>query len=165
MAGNNDDTILSSLIIQAREYCEEYQRRKYITQELELYLDRFPVGGVIEFRDCSPIQSVKSITCTDINGAEVIVPAADYVLDNVSFINKIVLAYGKSWPSVALKPVNGIKVSFMAGFGDATAVPETVKWAMVLHMKLLYDDYSPDERRQLEAARDSLLSMNRVIPV
>ncbi|WP_242951294.1 hypothetical protein [Clostridium kluyveri] len=65
-----------------------------------------------------------------------------------------------------LQPVNGVRVRFTAGFGDnGESVTETVKWAMVLHMRLLYDDYKPDEKRKIEEARNSLLGMNRVIPI
>ena len=52
------------------------------------------------------------------------------------------------------------------GYGDTPdKVPETLKWAMILQMKLLYDDYRPEEKTKLEEARNALLSMNRVIPV
>lgn len=162
--GTNDDALITSLIKQAREYCEDYQGKKYITQTLEAYLDEFPDNS-IEFRDCSPVQSVESIKYTDYLGVEYTFDAANYSLDNVSFVNKIDLAYGKTWPTTTLKPTNGIKIRFVAGYGDALAVPETVKWAMVLHMRILYDDYRPDERQKLEQARDALLGMRRVVPV
>lgn len=161
ISGTDDDTIMSSLIAQAREYCEGYQGRKYITQTLEAFLDRFSCGS-IEFRDCSPVQSITSITYTDKDGRDATIAAADYNFDEVSFVNKIDLAYGKTWPAVELKPTNGIKITFVAGY---KTVPESVKWAMVLHMKLLYDDYKPDEQEKMERARDALLSMNRVVPV
>jgi len=161
ISGNDDDTIVMSLITQAREYCEGYQGKKYITQTLEAYLDEFPWGS-IEFRDCSPVQSVTSIIYTDKDGLATTLDVANYSLDNLSFVNKIDLNYNKTWPSVTLKSTNGIVIRFIAG---ATAAPETVKWAMVLQMKLLYDDYRPDEREKLERARDALLAMNRVMKV
>jgi len=160
-----DDTLMASLIKQAREYCEDYQGKKYITQTLELILDSFPDKNYIEFRACSPVQSITSIKYTDSEGTEYTMSFSDYILDNDSFINKVVLGYGKTWPSVILQPVSAIRIRFVAGYGDALAVPETVKWAMVLHMKLLYDDYKPDERERLEKARDALLEMRRVIPI
>ena len=163
-SGSDDDTLITRLITQAREWCEDFQGKKYITQTLEAYLDEFPTGS-IEFRDCSPVQSITSIIYTDKGGIDTIIAATDYSLDGVSFVHKIDLAYGITWPTVELKPTNGIKITFVAGYGVATAVPESVKWAMVLHMKLLYDDYRPDERTKLEQARDALLGMNRVIPV
>ena len=44
-------------------------------------------------------------------------------------------------------------------------VPETVKQAMTLDMKLGYDDYMPADRERMEKARDALLWMERVSAV
>ncbi len=163
---DEDDFVVMGLIKQAREYCEEYQGKKYINQTIEGYLDYFPSGnGNIEFRDCSPVQYVESIKYTDKDGIEHVFGQENYSLDNVSFVNQIYLNYGKSWPSTILKPQNGVKITFIAGFDSVSQIPETYKWAMILHMKLLYDDYKPEERAKLEQARDSLLNMERVIPV
>lgn len=163
-AAEEDDITILSLIKQAREYCEDYQSKKYIAQTLEAYLDQFPCGS-IEFRDCSPVQSITSIKYISCDGEENTFDDTNYSLDDVSFVNKIDLAYEKTWPSITLKQTNGIKIQFVAGYGNAEDVPESIKWAMVLHMKVLYDDYKPDERARLEKARDSLLGMRRVIPV
>lgn len=162
--GNADDDTVTSLIKQAREYCEEYQGKRYITQTLELVLDTFPAGN-IEFLAWSPVQSVASIKYTDSAGAEHTIDAGDYILDNESFVNRIVLANKKSWPTAELQPVNGARICFVAGYGDAAAVPETVKQAMVLHMKLFYDELMPADQERYEKRRDSLLGMRRVIPI
>jgi uncharacterized phiE125 gp8 family phage protein len=164
VSGVDDDIIITSLIKQAREYCEDIQGKKYITQTIEAYLDKFPHGS-IEFRNCSPTQSVTSIKYIDKDGVESIFPDTDYSLDNVSFVNKIDLNYSKSWPSDILKPTNGIIITFVAGYGGAANVPESVKWAIILQMRLLYDDYRPDDRIRIEKARDALLETKRVMPI
>jgi uncharacterized phiE125 gp8 family phage protein len=164
--GSDDDTILNGFIKQAREYCEGYQNKRYITQTLEMSLDRFPSANYIEFRDCSPVHSITSIKYTDKDGVESTFDAENYILDDVSFVNKVVLAYGKTWPDVTLLPVNGVKIQFIAGYGvTADKVPETVKIAMVLHIRLHYDDMRPEEKAKIEQARDALLGTNRVVPV
>jgi uncharacterized phiE125 gp8 family phage protein len=163
--GSDDDTILAGLIKQAMEYCEGFQNKRYITQTLELSLDRFPSVDYIEFRDCSPVQSITSIKYTDKAGVESTFDAANYILDDVSFVNKVVLAYDKEWPDDILRPVNGVKIEFVAGYGDATKVPESIKIAMVLHIRLLYDDMRPEEKVRIEQTRDALLGMDRVVPV
>jgi uncharacterized phiE125 gp8 family phage protein len=128
-------------------------------------LDSFPFKDYIEFRDCSPVQSITSIKYTDKDSVERTLLQSDYLLDDYSFVNRIVLAYGKAWPQCTLKSVNGIKVQFVAGFGDATKVPQSVIWAMVLHIQSLYENIKPEEKARLEKARDSLLGMRRVIPI
>ena len=172
----HNDTLVDSAIKQAREYCEGYQRRKFVTQTLELYLDRFPPCGKIEFLDCSPVQSITSIKYTDKDGTEHTINSSDYSLDNVSFVNKIDLAYGKTWPTDELKPTNGVVVNFIAGYPTTTEgegeeevtiaqVPESVKWAMAFHIKSIYDTHTPQERQDLERVRDIFLKMDRVMLV
>jgi uncharacterized phiE125 gp8 family phage protein len=164
--GSDDDIILLSMIKQAREFCEDFQNKKFITQTLEMVLDYFPEDNCISFENCSPVQSVESVKYYDTNGKEYIFDAGNYIVDTDSFVNRIVLGYCKLWPTIALQTANAVRIRFTAGFGDkAENIPETVKWAMILHMRLLYDDYKPDERTKIEEARNSLLSMNRVIPV
>lgn len=163
--GEDNDTIIGSLIKQAREFCEDYQGKRLITQTLELVLDAFPTKSFIEFKNCSPVQSITSVKYTDYLNAESTMTATDYYLDNDSFVNRLVLAYNKQWPTNILKPTNGVRIRFVCGYGVAAAVPETVKQAMVLQMKLLYDDYRPEERDRIERARNALLGMNRVVQV
>jgi uncharacterized phiE125 gp8 family phage protein len=169
----HNDTLVESAIRQAREYCEVYQRRKFVTQTLELYLDRFPCGP-IEFIDCSPVQSVTSIKYTDKDGTEHTIDASDYSLDSVSFVNKIDLVYGKTWPTDELKPTNGVVIQFVAGYPTITEddgdeevtiaqVPESIKWAMVFHIKSIYDIHTPEERKDYERVRDVFLKMDRVM--
>ncbi len=157
------DEDISALITAAREWCEDYQGKKYITQTLELILDSFP--ETIEFRNCSPVQSITSIKYTDYTGLESTIETSEYILDNDSFVNRIVTSYGKAWPSVLLQAINGVRVRFIAGYGSESAVPQSVKQAMILQIRLLYNYYSPDEREKLERARDALLGMRRVVPV
>lgn len=164
--GNDDDILIMSLIKQAREYCENYQNRKYITQTLELVLDSFPQGNAIIFYNCSPVQKVESIKYYDANRQEYLFDENNYISDLDGFVGRAVLNRGKHWPTLELQSVNAVRVRLIAGYGDTPdKVPETVKWAMILQMKLLYDDYRPEEKTKLEEARNALLSMNRVIPV
>jgi uncharacterized phiE125 gp8 family phage protein len=157
------DPILPSLITQAREFCEDYQKKKYITQILELVLDRFPKTNYIEFTSTSPVQSITSIKYYDKDGTEHVVSSNDYILDNDSFVHRVFLKYLKLWPLDILQPYNAVRIRFVTGYGTASDVPESVKQAMVLQMKLLYDDYKPDEREKLEEARNALLGMRRVV--
>ena len=164
--GNDDDILIMSLIKQAREWCEDYQNRKYITQTLELVLDTFPNGNAIVFNSCSPVQKVESIKYYDENRQEYLFDESNYIADLDGFVNRVVLNRGKHWPRIELQSVNAIRIRVVAGYGDeGDKIPEAIKWAIILQMKLLYDDYRPEEKTKLEEARNALLSMNRVIPV
>jgi uncharacterized phiE125 gp8 family phage protein len=169
----HNDTLVDSAIRQAREYCEGYQRRKFVTQTLELYLDRFPPCGRIEFLDCSPVQSITSIKYIDKNGAEHTLDESDYIFDNVSFVSEIKPADGKTWPTDELKSTNSVIIRFVAGYPTVTEgegeeevtiaqVPESVKWAMNFHIKSIYDINTPEERKDYERVRDACLRGNKV---
>ncbi|EES91459.1 MULTISPECIES: hypothetical protein [Clostridium] len=89
-----------------------------------------------------------------------------YIVDTDSFINRIVIRNYKQWPNSSLETVNGVRIRFVAGFGDSPEdVPETVKWAMILHMRLLYDDYKPDERAKLEDKKNTLDKAGNLVKI
>uniref|UniRef100_A0A6H1ZJI5 Putative head-tail connector n=1 Tax=viral metagenome TaxID=1070528 RepID=A0A6H1ZJI5_9ZZZZ len=67
--------------------------------------------------------------------------ASDYIFDLKSEPGRIVLAYGKSWPTTVLRPANAVCVTFIAGYGDERSdVPKAVKQAMLLLIGDLYEN-------------------------
>jgi uncharacterized phiE125 gp8 family phage protein len=165
--GTDSDTIITSLIKQAREYAEDYQNKKYITQTLELVLDKFPDDDYIEFVNTTPVQSITSVKYFDTDGTDYTFDSANYALDTDSFVNKLHLKYQKLWPTTILQPYNGVRIRFICGYGEASAVPETFKQAMLIHIQLLYDinRYTESDIKRMESVRDRLLGMRRVIPI
>lgn len=164
----DDDALINALIVTAREYCEGFQNRKYITQTLELILDSFPLSKFIEFKDCSPIQSITSIKHKDHEGTETTWDADNYIVDADSFIGKAVLGYGKSWPSFTPYPVGAVRIQFVAGYGNASAVPSSVKQAMLLLVGHWYENReaaSKNISKEMELAVHALLSLGRAVPV
>lgn len=168
ITGGYDDDEMVSLLAQARQDCEHYQRRRFITQTLDVYLDKFPSSSVLELIDCSPVQSITHIKYTDYNGVTAEFPSTSYVLDNVSEVNRLVLSRNCSWPSVELAPVNGVVIRLIAGV-DAekvgnrivSSLPEAIKWAIELQMRIVYDN--PPNREDLMKARNQLLKPKRVM--
>lgn len=171
ITGTYDDVQIDSLIRQARQECEMYQRKKYFTQTLEIYLDDFPDKRYIDFVDCSPIQSIEFVKYTTDNNEIVVFEAENYYLDNVSEVNRLVLNRSAIWPYSSLIPANGVQIRVIAGVtaqkvGDiiVSTLPEAIKWAMELQMRVLYDN--PDNRDVLMNARNQLLkSAGRVMLV
>ncbi len=133
----DDDALITSLITAARQYCEQYQNRAYVTQTLELTLDEFP--DMPFDLPMPPLQSVTSIKYIDKDGLETTWDPANYIVDVDSQPGRIALAYGKTLPTVTLKPVNAVKIQFVAGYGATAAVPQTVKQAMLLLIGAWYE--------------------------
>jgi uncharacterized phiE125 gp8 family phage protein len=135
-----EDTLISDLISAAREYCEEYTRRALATQTIEAYLDRFPCGNDIKL-PYPPLQSVASVKYKNSDGVEkVMTEGIDYLVDLDSDIGRIVLSYGKTWPSFTAYPVNPITIRYVAGYSITNHIPRKVKQAMLIHIGYFFNN-------------------------
>lgn len=135
----DEDALISSLITAARQHAEHVTRRAFITQTWEVQMDGWPDGDTIEV-PLPPLQSVTSVSYYDAGGTEYTMPSTDYIVDTKSAPGRIVLAYGKSWPSTTLRPAAGVVVRFVGGYGSAASdVPAAIKAAMLLHIGALYE--------------------------
>lgn len=159
-----EDSTLNNLITTAREDCESFQNRAYITQTWGLWLDAWPRGDLIKI-PLPPLQSVSSVKYYGSDDTESTMATADYFVDTKSEPGRLALNYGKSWPSITLRPHNGICIEFVAGYGAAAAVPQKVKQAMLLHIKLGFDYHTPQDEEKTKNAINSLLWKDRVVPV
>jgi len=166
-----EDTLITGFIKAAREYCEGYQNRAYITQTWELLLDEFPDSP---FQLPLPplqwtIAADMSITYYDTALAPHIIATADYQVDVDSYKGRVCPAYGKSWPIVTLRPMNGVVVQFKAGYGDAAAdVPELVRLAIKVLAGHMYENReATDVKKHFEVpfAVHSLLGLDRILPL
>lgn len=140
---NAEDNLLAAYVSAARQACEGYQRRSYITQTWELALDAFPSAhaGEIELPR-PPIQSVTSIKYIDTDGAEITMATADYQVDVDSEPGRLFPAYGTRWPATRVVP-NAVRIRYVAGYAPTGApsvvdpagnVPEPVKQAMRFYL-------------------------------
>lgn len=160
----DDDELIAKYIVAAREYVEGITGRALITQTWDLFLDNCPKGQEIN-GFLLPLQSVQNITYTGADGATHIWDSANYVVDTTR--GRVILGYGKSWPSITLQPANGIKVRFTSGYGSASDVPMPIKHAILLLVGHFYEDreavvFRAGDARQLPFAVDDLLWPYRV---
>lgn len=131
----NEDVQLIEFITAAREYGEDYTRRAFATQTIEMMMDEFPYTDYIEL-PAPPLQSVTSVKYKDSAGVETTMTVNnDYIVDTDSDIGRIVLPYGATWPSFTAYSVNPIRIRYQAGY---TALPSVFKNAMLLHIGLMY---------------------------
>ena len=166
---NTEDTLLTSLTTTARKYCAGFQNRAYITQTWSLWLDNWPSGNSVRI-PLPPLQKINSVKYYGTDDAEHTMSATDYFTDDKSEPGRLVLAYGKSWPSASLRPANGVCIEFDAGYGDAAAdVPAEVKQAMLLLIGNWYENREATVTgiisREIEFAVRSLLWLDRVVPI
>ncbi len=162
----NSDALLANYLRVARQYVENCTRRALITQTWDAtFDDGWPMVDGVHRIDLpmQPVQSVTSVTYVDDSGATQTLATNQYVLrdtgpDNLAYIAP---AYGVSWPGVRTQP-QAVTVRYVAGYGTATAVPDSLRVAIMLHVELLFDR-NVTARELLEHARDSLLMPYRVV--
>ncbi|HWB00592.1 MAG TPA: head-tail connector protein [Pirellulales bacterium] len=136
---DDDDDLINSLITTAREYAETYTKRQFITATWQMTLDQFPVLGPQWSIIGAPIllpypklQSVGTITYTDMAGDVQTLDPSLYLVDTDSMPGRIVRAYAQPWPVIRPIP-QSVKIPFTAGYGDSPDdVPAKLKTAIKL---------------------------------
>ena len=149
------DAQLNILLPAARQWCENYQNRAYITQTWELALDKWPCERYIRLPR-PPLIEVVSVTVTDDEGSES--PFLDYTLDTYSEPARII----GEWPKGRLADTNGIVIEYTAGYGsNASDVPENIRQAIILLTVHWFENGQCDP----PPAVKWLLGQDRVVPV
>lgn len=159
-----EDAVLAGFITAAREYCEGYQNRAYITQTWELALDDWP--DIIEV-PLPPLQLAGSkIEYYGTDGLSHLVVPATYQVDPRGYKARITPVHGSHWPTLALQPLAGVVVTFTAGYGDlAIDVPMRVRTAIKLLAGHLYEHREATDIKEVKEvafAVNALLGLDRV---
>jgi uncharacterized phiE125 gp8 family phage protein len=163
----DDDTYIGTLIDMATRRFDGRDgilNRALITQAWKLRIDEFPRcwPWAIEL-PFPPLQSVASIKYLDGNGVEQTFASADYVVEASQFIGRIILGYGKSWPTPRCE-LGAVRIDFTAGFGPAGSdVPAPIRQAMLMLIAHLYETRSIDA--EMPRAIDGLISPFRLLKI
>ncbi|MFM8462722.1 MAG: head-tail connector protein [Burkholderiaceae bacterium] len=132
---DDDDALIGSLISAARQAAETLTGRQLNTARWKLVLDAFPCRTIL-LTKC-PVQSVVNIQYLDMNGMSQALPLVDYVVDTACEPARISPVFGKTWPPT-LPQIGAVTVTFDAGYGAASAVPEGLKSWIKLRVGSLY---------------------------
>ncbi len=125
----DEDDYITSLIAAARQYLEEQTWRALTTQTWRLWLSRWPSGRSI-LLPRPPLQSIVSVRYYDSDDTEYTFGTSDYAAAVRMTPGALVLT-GASWPRViTLRGAEGVVVEYVAGYGDADAVPSLLKHAV-----------------------------------
>lgn len=143
VAGSDEDTHITNLITAATQFCQQVTRMQFVTATLRLSMDSFAddaylCHGAIEVPR-PPLQSVVSIGYTDTDGASQTWSSSEYSVDTYSRPGRITEAYGYIFPSTQEIP-HAVNVTFVAGYGNAAAVPQSIKQAILLVIGHWYEN-------------------------
>jgi len=104
-----DDTLINTMIADAREYAEDYTNRQFMPATFELYTDKFVQD--MKMRK-NPIKSIEKIEYMDENGNYQILGTDNYYLYGDNDIYRI--HFEKIVPHKKHK--EAIKITFVAGY-------------------------------------------------
>ncbi len=139
---SDDDALLQTLIEAVTEMAEQATGRALMTQTWELTLDAFPPtrSGTSEALVLTrvPVQSIVSLSYTDEAGISQVVLPTSYLLNNCDDFGfaTVVPIFATLWPSEA----HDVKLRFVAGYVDASAVPASIKQWIKLQVAAMYDN-------------------------
>lgn len=134
-----EDSLLEALITAARQTIELVTWRALCTQTLDLVLDEFPSGDTLELPR-PPLVSVTSISYTLEAGTTSTLSTSVYGVDTDSEPGRLYLKPGQSWPSDSLYPVAGVRIRYVAGYGNPGDVPRTYRQALLLLVGHWYEN-------------------------
>lgn len=141
-APNEDDTYIRGLITASRRYCETQLKRQFCTATWDYRLDCFPSW---EFElPLPPLQSVSSITYIDTGGTSTVFSSANYLVDIYSEPGRITPVWNENWPSARYQN-NALVVRFVAGYGAAYQVPDSIKQAIRMRVRMMYEGCPEDD--------------------
>lgn len=146
----SDDTLITALIVAAREHVENYLVGSLVEQTRAVYLSAWPYSP---FRlPCGPVQSIDSVKYTDSDGVENTVSTDLYYL---SPGGELCLETFESWPTARLRGPGAIEITYTTGYESVvTDIPQAIKQAMLLLIGEWYE--------QREAAADTKYNIQTI---
>ncbi|MCA1971241.1 MAG: phage head-tail connector protein [Caenispirillum sp.] len=134
--GDSEDSLITALIVAARQRVEKATGLALVMQTWKLTLDRFPFEEIA--LPLGPVITVDDVSYHDKAGTlQTLVADAEYEVDTTSEPARVVPHYS-GWPSTK-RMVNAVEIEFTAGFGVAADVPEALTQAVRLMALHLYD--------------------------
>ena len=132
------DPLILGLVAAATDYLDGYSGvfgRALVTQTWQMVSRSFPTEMPF-----GPVQSISSIQYRDTDDVLQTLDAAEYRLVG-SILEPV-----NSWPPVSVRQ-DAVTVNFVAGYGDASSVPEDVRSAILVLVCLLYDNpgFKPED--------------------
>lgn len=144
-----EDEMLKDDVVTARLDVENDSRRQIMTATWDYFLQEFPSDDYIKL-PFGNLQSVTWVKYKDSDGDETtMTETTDYLVETGGTgIGRIVLPYGKTWPSFTAYPSNPISVRYVCGWTTKALVPATIKSAIKVRCAKLYTNRGEDVRGQ-----------------
>lgn len=128
------DPELRALIVAAREMVENDTGLVCYTGSFTQKFTDWQ-GDVIELADLRPVTSITSIVYLDTDGASQTLATSVYQLETGNVKQFVRLKYNQIWPSLR-GDINGITITYVAGYASVAAIPAMLKNAVLLKLHI-----------------------------
>lgn len=162
----DDDALIALLISSLTTHIEKHIDQKLITQNWSIYFDSLPYTennqwwdgvrdmAISELRSpkgyielpFGPMQTLTNFFTFDNADVQYTFDPTQYAVDNVSPVPRVALRIGAVWPSTVLRPVKGVQIDAVFGYGpNASDVPEAIQQALLIACAKIYENRGDDE--------------------
>lgn len=125
---DTEDSLIEGWIMAARQHIEEAIGRALITQTLEMRVDAWPERLYLPR---PPAASIVSVTAIDDSDEAHTLDASAFTLRTGTEPGYVVFDSSLR-PSVVLADMAGVRVRYVAGYGEASDVPRPIRQAILL---------------------------------
>ncbi len=171
-----EDAELKQALRTATTSVERFTRRTLVTTTWTMWMDRFPgrqlpwwdgirQGADSELTDLtepifipkSPLISITHIKSHVQGGTESTFSSGNYIVDLASEPARVALKVSQTWPTDALRTINGVEIEFIAGYGPVGSdVPEDIRRALLIIIKDLHENRGADAAKFEKVGESSI---------
>lgn len=136
---DDEDNLLNSYIVAARQAAEDHLGRGLLTQTWKLTLPEF--SETIWLPMAAPLQSVTTVKYYDTVGTLATLSSAVYIVDTTSRPGKIMRAVNQSWPALQGGRLGGlVEITYIVGWAAKELIPERIKQGIRTYISYLDAD-------------------------
>jgi len=142
---SDDDTIIGGLVQAATDRLDAWYGilgRALVTQTWRVDFSEFDYADHYHL-PFGPVQSVTSVAYWDVDNVDTVFSSSNYTLHHEDQGYFIRLSNSASWPSL-YERVDAVRITFVAGYGAAAAVPEPIKIAIKFMVAQWYSPIRKD---------------------
>lgn len=136
-----DDTLITACINAASLYIEKIIQSPLMIQTWELQLVDF-IDTIKIWK--TPVSSITSVSYYDVNEADQSVVNTNYYTDLASVPARIIFKSTYNAPTVFDTRFDAVRIRFVSGYANATAVPADIKEVVKLLVTHFYENRSPE---------------------
>lgn len=135
-----DDALVTALISTVVAYGEKFTNRQFVTRTLEGFFAGLQVSRRERYQFIELLKSpFASVTSVEVSVGGVLTAFTDFVVKNSTTYARLLFPNGIDL-SVDTDVAYPYKATFVAGYGDAPAVPDDIKTALKAHISFLYEN-------------------------